>query len=154
MSNNVETETSTETETTIENEEITEEDYNSFVESVLSVEESKNNLKRIDSKFKVCLKVQDRSDSMEMLKKPDAASLKEAGRFYLQVGYDEYYDIGQSGYSGVKYIPSDTVVKKVDNNISYITIVIIRVQTCFVKIIPVYRAVNVGWGHDPTAMLR
>ena len=74
-----------------------------------------------NSKFKVCLKVQDRSDSMEMLKKPDAASLKEAGRFYLQVGYDEYYDIGQSGYSGVQYIPSDTVIKKVDNNINYIS---------------------------------
>ena len=52
-----------------------------------------------NSKFKVCLKVASRADSMEMLKRPEAASIKEAGRFYLQVGYDEYFDIGQSGWA-------------------------------------------------------
>ena len=74
-----------------------------------------------NSRFKVCLKVQDRSDSMEMLKRPEAASIKETGRFYLQVGYDEYFELGQSAYSGAKYIPSDTIIKKVDNNIDYIS---------------------------------
>lgn len=73
-----------------------------------------------NAKFKICLKVSDRSDSMEMIKKPDAASIKETGRFILQVGYDEYYDTGQSGYSGATYIPSDRVVRKVDDTISYI----------------------------------
>ena len=73
-----------------------------------------------NSKFKVCLKVQDRSDSMEMLKKPDAASIKETGRFYLQVGYDDYFDIGQSAWAGAKYIPSDTVKKKVDDSITFV----------------------------------
>ena len=73
-----------------------------------------------NSKFKICLKVQDRGDSMEMLKRPEAASIKEAGRFYLQVGYDEYFDIGQSGYSGSNYIPSDRIIKKVDDSINYI----------------------------------
>ena len=73
-----------------------------------------------NSKFKICLKVQTASDSNEMLKRPDAASIKEAGRFYLQVGYDEYFDIGQSGWSGAKYIPSDHSLKKVDNSITFI----------------------------------
>jgi len=73
-----------------------------------------------NSKFKICLKVQDRSDSMEMLKKPDAASIKEAGRFYLQVGYDEYFDIGQSGYSGAKYTPTDKVSKKNDDSVNFV----------------------------------
>lgn len=73
-----------------------------------------------NSKFKICLKVQDRGDSMEMLKRPEAASIKETGRFYLQVGYDEYFDIGQSGYSGANYIPSDRIIKKVDDSINYI----------------------------------
>ena len=73
-----------------------------------------------NSKFKVCLKVQDRSDSMEMLKKPDAASIKEAGRFYLQVGYDDFFDKGQSGWAGAKYVPSDTILKKVDESIEFI----------------------------------
>ena len=73
-----------------------------------------------NSKFKICLKVQDRSDSMEMLKRPEAASIKETGRFYLQVGYDEYFDIGQSGWAGAKYVPSDRIIKKVDDTIEFI----------------------------------
>lgn len=73
-----------------------------------------------NSKFKVCLKVQDRSDSMEMLKKPDAANIKETGRFFLQVGYDDYFDIGQSGWSGAKYIPSDNIIKKKDDAINFV----------------------------------
>lgn len=73
-----------------------------------------------NSKFKVCLKVQDRSDSMEMLKRPEAASIKEAGRFYLQVGYNDLFDIGQSGWSGAKYMPSDRILQKVDESINFI----------------------------------
>ena len=73
-----------------------------------------------NSKFKVCLKVQDESDSKEMLKKPDAAYLKQAGRFYLQVGYDEYYALGQSGWCGAKYYPSDKIVKQVDKSLNFI----------------------------------
>ena len=73
-----------------------------------------------NSKFKVCLKVQSKSDSMEMLKRPEAASIKEAGRFYLQVGYDEYFDIGQSGWSGAKYVPSDRIIKKNDDSVNFI----------------------------------
>jgi type VII secretion protein EssC, C-terminal domain len=73
-----------------------------------------------NSKFKVCLKVQDRSDSMEMLKRPEAASIKETGRFYLQVGYDDFFDKGQSGWAGAKYVPSDRIIKKTDDAIDYI----------------------------------
>ena len=74
-----------------------------------------------NSKFKICLNVQDRSDSMEMIRKPDAASIKEPGRFYLQVGFDEYFDIGQSGYSGAEYVPSDKIIKKQDDSVTYIS---------------------------------
>ena len=73
-----------------------------------------------NTKFRVCLKVQDASDSKEMLKKPDAAELKQAGRFYLQVGYDEYYALGQSAYCGAKYYPAEKVVKQVDKSINFI----------------------------------
>ena len=73
-----------------------------------------------NSRFKVCLRVQSRADSMEMLKRPEAASLKEAGRFYLQVGYDEYFDIGQSGWAGAPYIPSERIVRKIDDSINFI----------------------------------
>jgi len=73
-----------------------------------------------NSKFKVCLKVQTRADSMELLKRPEAASLKEAGRFYLQVGYDEYFDIGQSAWAGDKYVPQDRIIKKLDDSIVFV----------------------------------
>ena len=74
-----------------------------------------------NSKFKVCCRVQTVEDSREMIRKDDAAYLKQSGRFYLQVGYDEYYILGQSGYSGTSYIPSETAVSKFDNSISFIS---------------------------------
>ncbi len=73
-----------------------------------------------NSKFKVCLKVQDRGDSMEMLKRPEAANIKEAGRFYLQVGYNDYFALGQSGWGGAKYVPSNKIFKKFDDSIQFI----------------------------------
>ena len=73
-----------------------------------------------NSKFKVCLKVATRADSMEMLKRPEAASIKETGRFYLQVGYDEYFDIGQSAWSGDRYVPVERIIKKLDDSIVFV----------------------------------
>ena len=73
-----------------------------------------------NSRFKVCLKVQTKSDSNEMLKKPDAASLKETGRFYLQVGYDELFNLGQAAWAGANYIPTQKVIKEVDDSINFV----------------------------------
>ena len=56
-----------------------------------------------NSKFRLCLRVQDRQDSNDMLHKPDAAFITQAGRCYLQVGNDEIYELFQSGYSGAPY---------------------------------------------------
>ena len=73
-----------------------------------------------NSRFKICLKVQDRSDSMDMLKRPDAASITNIGSFYLQVGFNEYFYFGQSAWSGAPYYPSDFRMKKVDMGIDFI----------------------------------
>ena len=73
-----------------------------------------------NSKFKVCLKVQEKSDSMDVIKRPDAAALKKAGRFYLQVGYNDYFAMGQAAYAGTKYIPREKIAKNVDRNVSFI----------------------------------
>lgn len=73
-----------------------------------------------NSKFKLCCKVQTAEDSNEMIRKPDAAFIKEAGRFYLQVGYDEYFVKGQSAYTGVGYIPSNKIKSKVSTSIRFI----------------------------------
>ncbi len=74
-----------------------------------------------NSHFKICLKVQTTEDSMEMLKKPDASEIKETGRFYLQVGNDELYELGQSAWAGAKYIPVDRVNKKINDSIDFIS---------------------------------
>ena len=70
-----------------------------------------------NSKFRICLKVQERADSMDMIKRPDAAELKDTGRFYLQVGYNELFEMGQSAWAGALYSPSDTVVTEKDESI-------------------------------------
>jgi S-DNA-T family DNA segregation ATPase FtsK/SpoIIIE len=53
-----------------------------------------------NSKFKLCLKVQTKQDSNEVLKTPLAAEIKEPGRAYLQVGNNELFELFQSAYSG------------------------------------------------------
>lgn len=44
-----------------------------------------------NSKFRVCLKVQEKADSQDVIKCPDAAELSQTGRFYLQVGFNELF---------------------------------------------------------------
>ena len=73
-----------------------------------------------NSKFRVCLKVQDKADSQDMIKCPDAAELSQTGRFYLQVGFNELFALGQSAWCGAEYLPSDTVEKSVDNSIQIV----------------------------------
>ena len=73
-----------------------------------------------NTKFRVCLKVQDKADSIDMIKCPDAASLHNVGRFYLQVGYNEFFALGQSAYAGVPYLNTDKIKRKVDTNIDFI----------------------------------
>ncbi len=58
-----------------------------------------------NARFKVCLKVMDKQDSVDMINKPVAAMIKHPGRAYVQVGYDEIFELIQSGYSGADYVP-------------------------------------------------
>lgn len=73
-----------------------------------------------NSRFKVCLKVQDANDSNEVIKRPDAAMIKEVGRFYLQVGYDELFAQGQAAWAGAPYVPLDKVYHQKDDSIEFI----------------------------------
>lgn len=56
-----------------------------------------------NSKFRLCLRVQDRQDSTDMLHRPDAAYITQAGRCYMQVGNDELFELFQSAWSGAAY---------------------------------------------------
>ena len=70
-----------------------------------------------NSRFRVCLKVQEKADSMDMLKRPDAAELTATGRFYLQVGYNELFELGQSAWAGAPYIPADKFEVQKDESV-------------------------------------
>lgn len=70
-----------------------------------------------NSRFKLALKVADASDSNEIIKTPDAASIVEPGRAYLQVGNNEIYELFQSAWSGAAYEPDRTDVETVDERI-------------------------------------
>lgn len=65
-----------------------------------------------NSRFKVCLKVMDKQDSSDMINRPVAAMIKVPGRAYIQVGYDEIFELVQSGYSGADYIPQNDFVNE------------------------------------------
>lgn len=73
-----------------------------------------------NTKFRACLRVQDRGDSMEMLKRPEAAELKHTGRFYLQVGYNEFFALGQSAWCGADYYPQDEVAAEQDFSVQFL----------------------------------
>lgn len=73
-----------------------------------------------NSKFRISLKVQERADSMDMIKRPDAAELTVTGRYYLQVGYNEIFKMGQSAWSGAAYYPEDVFNIKEEDQITLI----------------------------------
>ncbi len=74
-----------------------------------------------NSRFKIALKVADAADSKEIIKRPDAAEITQSGRFFLLVGYNELFNKGQSGYSGVPYVADLDPGTLQDQGISYIS---------------------------------
>lgn len=56
-----------------------------------------------NARFRLCLRVQDRQDSMDMLHCADAARLTSPGQCYLQIGNNEYFELFQTAYCGGIY---------------------------------------------------
>ena len=77
---------------------------------------------RSNSKAKVCLKVQDKADSMDVLKRPEAVEIKTTGRFYMQIGYNESFELGQSGWCGAYYFEHVDLKKQKVQPIEFIDI--------------------------------
>lgn len=73
-----------------------------------------------NSKFRVCFKVQTRADSDEMLRRSEAAEIKETGRFYLQVGYNEFFALGQSAWCGSPYEPQEEMKEVKDDVVQFL----------------------------------
>lgn len=75
-----------------------------------------------NARFRICLKVLDKSDSNEIIKKPDAAYIVQPGRCFVQVGNDEIYELVQSCWSGAPYVPGDKIENDDEKQISMIDI--------------------------------
>lgn len=63
-----------------------------------------------NARFRLCLRVQDKQDSMDMLHRSDAATLTAPGQCYLQIGNEEYFELFQTAYCGGVY--TDTSKEK------------------------------------------
>lgn len=75
---------------------------------------------RSNMRFKVCLKVADAGDSKEMIGRTDAAEIRDPGRFYLLVGFNEYFTGGQAAYAGAPYAPTERFEPKRDDAVELI----------------------------------
>lgn len=75
---------------------------------------------RSNCNFRICLKVQDRMDSIDVIEIPDAVKLRQAGQFFMSSSNTDPV-LGQSGYAGANYVPRDVSKKQVDKTIKYIS---------------------------------
>lgn len=66
-----------------------------------------------NSRFRICLRVQDEADSKEMIKIPDAAWITTPGRGYFQVGSNEILEMVQFAWSGAPYRPGQQQTQEV-----------------------------------------
>ena len=64
-----------------------------------------------NTRFKMCLKTANISESRDMLGKPDAANITTKGRAIIQAGNDEVYEQIQTFWSGAIYNPDQEFVK-------------------------------------------
>lgn len=84
-----------------------------------------------NSRFRLCLKVQDVNDSREMIKRPDAAKLTQPGRVYIRVGEDEYFDLFQSFWSGAPYFGAVNTEENIGNQVRIVDVTGKRIKTVF-----------------------
>lgn len=75
-----------------------------------------------NSRFRLCLRVQDKQDSNEMLKRSDAAYITNPGRGFFQVGNNEIFEEFQSGFSGALYEPDIPFLDAKSNVVNMISL--------------------------------
>lgn len=73
-----------------------------------------------NSRFHLCLRVQERSDSLDMLKREEAAFIRRTGIFYFQVGHNEEFKKGLAAWVQAPYEPKDFYEKRKNEEITII----------------------------------
>lgn len=84
-----------------------------------------------NSFWSICLKVQNVNDSREMIKRPDAAKITQAGRAYIRVGEDIFFDLFQSFWSGAPYFGATKTDENVGNQVRIVDVNGKRIKTVF-----------------------
>ena len=87
-----------------------------------------------NTRFRVCLRVQEKSDSTEVIKRPDAAYLTQTGRFYFQVGFNEIFTLGQSAWTGGKYNPNEIIKKNIDTSVDFVNNIGFKIKSIQSKV--------------------
>lgn len=82
-----------------------------------------------NSRFRICMKVQDVLDSREMLKRSDAARITQPGRAYIRVGEDEIFELFQSYYSAADYFGDQPVGMEYENQVRIVGVTGNRIGT-------------------------
>lgn len=62
-----------------------------------------------NTRFRVSLRVERPEDSQEILKRPDAATIRRPGHAYFQVGMNEVFEPFQAAWGGAAYNPATNV---------------------------------------------
>lgn len=70
-----------------------------------------------NSNFHLCMRVQEASDSRDMLHNNDAVYLNKSGEFLLQVGAGFRYQHGFSAYANADYCPSTIYHRNIEHNL-------------------------------------
>lgn len=64
-----------------------------------------------NTRFRMAFKFNKEEDSKAVIKRPEAASIRQSGRGYFQLGENEIFELFQAAYGGAEYRPNQ---KKVD----------------------------------------
>lgn len=66
-----------------------------------------------NTRFRIAFKFNKEEDSKAVIKRPDAASIRQSGRAYFQLGENEMFELFQAAYGGADYQANQEVVEEV-----------------------------------------
>ncbi len=69
-----------------------------------------------NTNLRLCMKVASVADSKEVIKRPDAARIRQTGRGYIRVGEDIYFDVFQSLWTGAPFVSNNDAEDIIQEN--------------------------------------
>lgn len=82
-----------------------------------------------NSRFQICLKVQNAAASKSMIATPDAARITQNGRAYVRAGNDEIFELVQSYWTGAPYLGNRDKKATVGNQVRIVDMAGQRIKT-------------------------